>query len=155
MRVPRYTISSLDINQAINSSINPWRFQFQISKLTICLIPCMYIKTHGRVLAAKKAMWWTSVLFTGVINSPFSTPHTPVTTRLIFIIFTHFMSSIYTTLYIPNNEGNRPSSLKDMCSWILSHFPFFFFFAPFYKNNFEPTKDTLLVDRILSNLAHP
>ena len=29
----------------------------------------------------------------------------------------------------------------------------FFFFALFYKSNFEPTKDTLLVDRFLSNLG--
>ena len=31
---------------------------------------------------------------------------------------------------------------------------FFFFFAPFYKSIFEPTKDTLSIDRFLSNLAH-
>ena len=30
----------------------------------------------------------------------------------------------------------------------------FFFFALFYKNNFEPTNDTLLVDQFLTNLAH-
>ena len=29
-----------------------------------------------------------------------------------------------------------------------------FFFAPFYKNNFGPTKDTLLVDRVLASFAH-
>ena len=38
------------------------------------------IKTHGRVSAAKKAMWHTSVLFTGTAKSPFSTPHISITT---------------------------------------------------------------------------
>ena len=64
------------------------------------------------------------------------------------------MPSIYATLHT-KFERNRPNSLRDMCSWKgLIFFTFFLFFALFYKSNFEPTKDTLLIDRFLSNLAH-
>ena len=63
----------------------------------------LLIKTNGRVSAAKKAMWRTSVLFTGTIdnrtaNSPFSTPHISISTGLISIKFTYFILSIYMTL---------------------------------------------------------
>ena len=54
----------------------------------------MYIKTHGHVAAAKKAMCHTSVLFTGIVNLPFSTPSTSIITGLIYIKFIHFMPSI-------------------------------------------------------------
>ena len=57
------------------------------------------IKTHGSVSAAKKAMWGTSVLFTGTVNSPFSTPRISITTGLISIKFTYFMPSIYATIH--------------------------------------------------------
>ena len=57
------------------------------------------IKTHGRVSAAKKAMWLTSVLFTGTANLPFSAPHISITTGPICIKFTYFMPSIYATLH--------------------------------------------------------
>ena len=64
---------------------------------------CMYtIKTHGRVSVAKKAVWCTSVLFTGAANSPFSPPHISKTTGPISIKFTYSMPSIYAQPYIPN-----------------------------------------------------
>ena len=64
---------------------------------------CMYtIKTHGRVSVAKKAVWRTSVLFTGATNSPFSPPHISITTALISIKFAYSMPSIYAQPYIPN-----------------------------------------------------
>ena len=45
------------------------------------------IKTHSHVSVAKKAMWHTSVLFTGTANSLFSTPLISITTGLISIKF--------------------------------------------------------------------
>ena len=57
------------------------------------------IKTHGSVSAAKKAVWRTSVLFTGTVNSPFSTSRISITTGLISIKFTYFMPSIYATIH--------------------------------------------------------
>ena len=69
-----------------------------------------YIKTHGRVSAAKEVMWHTSVLFTGTAKSPFSTPHISITTGLISIKFIYFMPSIYTTLHT-NFQENQLSSL--------------------------------------------
>ena len=56
-----------------------------------------HIKTHGRVSAAKEDVRHTSVLFTGTAKSPFSTPHTSITTGPISIKFTYFMLSKYTT----------------------------------------------------------
>ena len=109
-----------------------------------CII--IYIKIHGCVSAAKKAVWHTSVLYTGTANSPFSTPLISITTGPISIKFTYFMPSIYMTLHI-KFEGNRCSSSWDMCSWKFPN-------APFYKSDFEPTKHTLLMDQFLSNLAH-
>ena len=57
------------------------------------------IKTHGHVSVTKEAMWCTSVLFTGTVNLLFSTARISITTGLISIKFTYFMSSIYSTLY--------------------------------------------------------
>ena len=114
------------------------------------------IKTHGRVSAAKKAVWHTSVLYTRTANSLFSAPCISIPTEPISIKFTYFMSSIYATQHT-KFERNRCSSSRDMCSWKLHYFLhlfFFFFFAPFYKSNFEPTKNTLPVDQFLSHLAH-
>ena len=70
----------------------------------------IYIKTHGRVSAAKEVVWHTSVLFTGTAKSPFSTPHTSITLGPISIKFTYFMPSIYTTLHTKFEE-NQLSSL--------------------------------------------
>ena len=69
-----------------------------------------FIKTHGRVSAAKEVVWHTSVLFTGTAKSPFSTPHISITTGPISIKFIYFMPSIYTTLHIKFEE-NQLSSL--------------------------------------------
>ena len=113
----------------------------------------LHIKTHGRVSAAKKAMWRTSVLFTGTANLPFSTPHISINTGPISIKFTYFMPSIYMTLHT-KCKGNQLSSSQDMFSWKLAHFLHIFFFALFYKSNFEPSKNTLLADKFLSNLTH-
>ena len=84
---------------------------------------CTYahIKTHGCVSAAKKAVWRTSVLFTGTANSPFSAPCISITTGPISIKFTYFMPSIYATLHT-KLERNRPSSSQDMCSRKMPYF---------------------------------
>ena len=68
-----------------------------------------YIKTHGRVSAAKEVMWHTSVLFTGTAKSPFSTPHISITTGPISIKLTYFMPSIYTTLHTKFEEHQLSS----------------------------------------------
>ena len=73
------------------------------------------IKTHGHVWAAKKAMWCTSVLFTGTANSPFATPHISITIGPISIKLKYFIPSVYATLHT-KCEGNQPNSLRDMCS---------------------------------------
>ena len=67
-----------------------------------------HIKTHSCVSVAKKAMWCMSVLFTGITNSPSSTPHISIATGLISIKFTYFMPSIYATLHT-KLERNWPN----------------------------------------------
>ena len=72
-----------------------------------------------------------------------------------FLSIAHILYPPYTRPYIPN--------LKEIC-WEVCEicvpencpifFTFFFFFAPFYISNCEPSKNTLLVDWFLSNLAH-
>ena len=73
---------------------------YEITFLLLGYVITIIIKTHGCVSAAKKAMWRTSVLFTVTPNSPFSTPRISIATGMIYIKFTNFMSSIYTTLHI-------------------------------------------------------
>ena len=113
-----------------------------------------HIKTHGRMSAAKKAVWRTSVLFTGTAKSPFSTTHTSITTGPISIRLRYCMPSIYA---IPSLKEIGPTVHKicvhENCQIFFTFF-FLFFFAPFYKSNFEPTKDSLLMDQFLSILAH-
>ena len=94
-------------------------------------------------------------VITGTANSLFSTPCISITTGPISIKFTYFISSLYMRPYIPNLKEISPV-VREICvpeNWPI-FFTFFFFFAPFYKCNFEPTKNTLLMDRFLSNLAH-
>ena len=67
------------------------------------------IKTHGHVSAAKKAMWCTSVLFTGTANCHFQ-PLISLTIGPISIKYTYFVPSIYITLHTKFEE-NWPSSL--------------------------------------------
>ena len=57
------------------------------------------IKTQSHVSAAKKAVWHTSVLFTGTNNLPFSTSHISIITGPISIKFTY---PPYMQHYIPN-----------------------------------------------------
>ena len=63
------------------------------------------ITTHGRMSAAKKDVRHTSVLFTKTAKSPFSIPHILITTGLISIKVTYFMSSIFTTLHTKFEEN--------------------------------------------------
>ena len=72
----------------------------------------IHIKTHGRVSVAKKAVWRTSVLFTGTTNLPFSIP--------ISLKFIYFISSIYATPHA-KFEDNQPNISWDMCYWKLPH----------------------------------
>ena len=58
----------------------------------------LQVKINGCVSAAKKAIWHTSVLFTGNANSPFSTSHISITTGQISIKFIYFMPFIYAIL---------------------------------------------------------
>ena len=56
--------------------------------------------------------------------------------------------------YIPKFKKISPV-VHEIC--VSENYPIFFtffFFAPFYKSKFEPTKDTLLMVRFLSNLVH-
>ena len=112
------------------------------------------IKTHGRVSVAKKTVWYTSVLFIGTTNSPFSTPCISITAGLISKSDLHILCPPYTRPCIPRLTEIGPVvyeiCVHDNCPIFFT----FFFFAPFYKSNFEPTNDTLLVDCFLSNLAH-
>ena len=98
-------------------------------------------------------MWHTSVLFTGTTKTPFSTPCISITNGLIYIKFINFMPSIYMTLHTTFKEIG--SAFHEICtSENCPIFFKFFFFAPFSKRKFEPTKDTLFVDQFLSNLTH-
>ena len=112
------------------------------------------VKTQGRVSAAKKAVWRTSVSFTGSANSLFSTL---VSLKPLsrFLSNSHIICPPYMRHYVPNLKEIGPVVCKvcvpENC---LIFFTFFFFCAPFYKYKFEPTKDTFAVDRFLSNLAH-
>ena len=106
-----------------------------------------YIKTHGHVLAAKKAMWHASVLFTGTTNLLFSTPRISITTMPIYIKFTYIMPSVYATLHT-KFERYWPV-VHEVC--VSENFPIFFnflffFFAPFYKSDFELNNNILLVN---------
>ena len=100
------------------------------------------VKTQCCVSAAKKDVRHTSVLFTGTAKYPFSTPHISITTGPIFITFTYFIPSIYTTLH--TKFSDKYSSLWDMHFWKLPNFlHIFFFFTTIYNNsNFEPRETT-------------
>ena len=91
------------------------------SKLSQTKVHRCVIKMHGHMSAAKKVVRHTSVSFTGITNSPFSTPPISITTESISIHFTYFMPSIYMTLHT-KFEGNQPSNLLDMCSRKLPQF---------------------------------
>ena len=94
--------------------------------------------------AAKKAVWHTSVLFTGTANTLFLIPHISTTTAPTSIKFTYFMPSIYASLYT-KFKRNQPSSIRDICSWKLPHFLYlFFFFASFYKVTLSQPKTPFL-----------
>ena len=87
---------------------------------------------HGHVSAVKKAVWRTSVLFTGTSNSPFSTPHISITTGLIFVKLKYLP---YTRPYIPNLKEISPVVREiHVPENYPIFFTFFFFFAPFYKS---------------------
>ena len=139
----------------INFQITTIRVQSKhlAMKFNFFLYSDKLIKTHTCVSAAKKAVWHTSVLITGTANLPFSTSRISITTWLISMKFTYFMHTIYATLHT-KFEGNWPSSLGDTYVKIAPFFTFFFFFTPYYKSNLEPTKNTLLMDLFISNLAH-
>ena len=97
------------------------------------------IKTHGHMSVAKKAVWCTSVLFIGTANSPFSSPCISITTGLIirFLSNSHILCPPYMRLYIPNLKEISPVVRKIHASENCPIFFTFFFFALFYKNNFE------------------
>ena len=119
-----------------------------VAKESCVVYKCVtYIKRHGGMSAAKKVVWLASVSFTETANSPFLIPHISITTGPISIKFTYFMLPIYirTWLYIPSLKEIGPVVCKIWVSENCSIFFTFFFFAPFYKNNVEPKKDTLLM----------
>ena len=62
-------------------------------------------KTRGCVSVAKKNVLHTSVLYTGIVKSPFSTPHISITTKPISIKFKHYMPTIYTPLHTKFEEN--------------------------------------------------
>ena len=71
-----------------------------------------------------------------------------------FLSNSHTLCPPYTQPYIPNLKEISPVVREIYVPENCLIFFTFFFFAPFYKSNFEPTKNTLPVDRFLSNLAH-
>ena len=72
--------------------------------VAILVIYSVMIKTQYGVSAAKKDVRHKKVLFKGTAKSPFSTPHTSITTGLVFSKFTYFMPSIYMTLHTKFEE---------------------------------------------------
>ena len=120
--IPRTFVLSYTLSLSVYNSFR-WKLIWNIQNIlsiktdskSFLTYQSLAIKTHGRVSVAKKAVWYTSVLFTGIANLPFSTPYISIITGPIFIKFTYFMSSIYTTLHT-KLEINWPSSLWDMCS---------------------------------------
>ena len=73
----------------------------QPRKLCGAQVYYLQVKTHGCMLVAKKAVWHTSVLFTGNAKSLSSTSHLSITTGQISIKFIYFCTS-YTQSYLPN-----------------------------------------------------
>ena len=75
-----------------------------------------------------------------------------------FLSNSHMLCPLYTQPFIPNLTEISPVvyeiCVPENCPIFFTFFFFFFFFSPFYKSNFEPNKNTLAVDRFLSNLAH-
>ena len=101
------------------------------------------IKTHCCVSVAKKAVMRTTVLFTGITNSPFSIL-VSITTWPISIKFTYVWPP-YMQLYLTYLMGIH----LVVCNIFfpeIAPFSSHFLLLPLYKNNFEPTKDMLLRD---------
>ena len=78
-----------------------------------------------------------------------------------FLSNSHILCPPYTRPHIPNLKEIGPVGSKiyvpENCPIFFTFFFLFiiiFFFTPFYKSSFEPTKDSLPVDQLLSNLAH-
>ena len=69
-----------------------------------------------------------------------------------FLSNLHILCPLYRQLYIPKLEEISPVVCEICVPEICSIFFTFFFFAQFYKSNFGPTKDTLPVDQILSQV---
>ena len=73
----------------------------------------------------------------------------------LFLSSKHILCPPYMRLYIPNLKEISPVVHKICVPWKWPQFlHIFLLLALFYKNNFEPTKDTLLMDPFPSNLAH-
>ena len=66
-------------------------------------------------VSGQESRGYTSVIFTGTANSPFSTPHISITTGPISIKFTYSLPTINTTLHTIF-KSNQLSSLGDICS---------------------------------------
>ena len=90
------------------------------------------------------------MLFTGTTNLPFSTPHIYLYNQFLSNSHTYYMLSIYAT-FIPNLKKLGPVVHKIYTPKNCPIFFTFFFFTPFHKSNFEPTKN---IHQFLSNLAH-
>ena len=86
-------------------------------------------------------MQHTNVLFTKTIKLLISTPHDSITTGLIF-------TKLHTGKLFPPYRCLKIGS--DICSQFSPRFSSLHHF----KNNFERTKDDLLVDQFLLNLVH-
>ena len=108
---------------------------------------------HSCVSAAKKAMWCISVLFTRTTNLLFST--TRISKPLDwFLSNLQFLCPPYMQPYIPILKKISIVVHEICVPENCPVFSTFFFFTPFYKSNFEPTKDTLLINWFLSSLSH-
>ena len=76
---------------------------------------------HTVVCQQPRKQCGAKVFFTGIANSPFSTPCISITTALICFKFTYYMPSIYTTLHT-KCERNQLSSSLDVFLKIAPHF---------------------------------
>ena len=118
-------------------------------------VTCMYVSRHTSCVSSQESR------IVCYLQEPL-TSHFQLLVSLKplgwFLSNSHILCPPYTRPYIPNLKEIGPAvheiCIPENCPIFFTFFFTFFFFAPFYKSNFEPTKDTLSIDLFLSYLAH-
>ena len=100
---------------------------FSYSNRTISMLGFIMIKTHGHVSVAKKAIWHTSVLFTGIAKFPF-----------LISISTKPNLNIVCPLYTQPYISKLAQMLARYVFLIIAQFSSHFSSLDHFKNNFEP-----------------